>query len=63
MGFNPDWIERQLAHSERNKVRSAYNHAQYLAERCRMMQHWANYLDTIAVDNKVVSIASARVAR
>jgi hypothetical protein len=27
------------------------------------MQHWANYLDTIAVDNKVVSIASARVAR
>jgi hypothetical protein len=29
MGFHPDWIERQLAHDERNKVRAAYNHAQY----------------------------------
>jgi len=63
MGFNPDWIERQLAHSERNKVRSAYNHAQYLAERHRMMKHWADYLDTIAADNKVVSIASVHAAR
>lgn len=63
MGFNPDWIERQLAHSERNKVRGAYNHAQYLTERHRMMQHWADYLDTVAADNKVVSIASVRVAR
>ncbi|MGH6934678.1 MAG: tyrosine-type recombinase/integrase, partial [Methylocella sp.] len=32
MGFHPDWIERQLAHGERNKVRAAYNHAQYLPE-------------------------------
>ena len=63
MGFNPDWIERQLAHSERNKVRGAYNHAQYLTERRRMMRHWADYLDTVAADNKVVSIAVARVAR
>jgi integrase len=35
MGFHPDWIERQLAHDERNKVRAAYNHAQYLPERRR----------------------------
>jgi integrase len=41
MGFHPDWIERQLAHDERNKVRAAYNHAQYLPERRRMMQQWA----------------------
>ena len=47
MGFHHDWIERQLAHDERNKVRAAYNHAQYLAERRRMMQHWADYLDAI----------------
>ena len=45
MGFHQDWIERQLAHDERNKVRAAYNHAQYLAERRQMMQHWADYLD------------------
>jgi integrase len=48
MGFHPDWIERQLAHDERNKVRAAYNHAQYLPERHRMMQQWADCLDDLA---------------
>ncbi len=48
MGFRPDVIERQLAHGERNKVRAAYNHAQYLPERKKMMQHWADYIDGIA---------------
>jgi integrase len=43
-GFTPDVIERQLAHSERNKVRASYNHAQYLPERRAMMQWWGNYL-------------------
>jgi integrase len=46
-GFMPDVIERQLAHCERNKVRAAYNHAQYLPERRKMMQWWADYLDGI----------------
>jgi len=46
-GFKPDVIERQLAHSERNKVRASYNHAQYLPERREMMQWWGNYLDNI----------------
>lgn len=44
-GYNPDWIERQLAHCPRNKVRSAYNHAEFLEDRRRMMQDWADYLD------------------
>jgi integrase len=44
-GFPPDVIERQLAHIERNKVRAAYNHAQYLKERREMMQWWGDYLD------------------
>jgi integrase len=44
-GFRADVIERQLAHSERNAVRAAYNHAQYLPERRKMMQWWADYLD------------------
>ncbi len=48
-GFRADVIERQLAHSERNSVRAAYNHAQYLSERREMMQWWADYLDEIAV--------------
>jgi integrase len=47
-GFRPDIIERQLAHCERDKVRAAYNHAQYLPERRKMMQWWADYLDTAA---------------
>jgi len=54
MGFHPDCIERQLAHYERNKVRAAYNHAQYLPERRRMMQQWADYLDDLADGGKVV---------
>ena len=44
MGWPPDVIERQLAHSERNAVRAAYNHAEYLDERRKMMQAWADYL-------------------
>jgi len=44
-GFAPDVIERQLAHAERNEVRAAYNHAQYLPERKKMMQWWADYLE------------------
>jgi integrase len=44
-GYNKDWIERQLAHGERNSVRAAYNYAEYLPERRKMMQSWADYLD------------------
>jgi len=48
-GFARDVIERQLAHSERDKVRAAYNYAQYLPERRKMMQWWADYLDEVAM--------------
>lgn len=47
-GFNPDAIERQLSHAERNNVRRAYNHAQYLPERTQMMQDWAYYIDSLS---------------
>lgn len=47
-GFESDWIERQLAHSERDNVRAAYNHAQYLSERRKMMQWWGDYLERAA---------------
>lgn len=46
-GYHRDAIERQLAHSERNKVRAAYNYAEHLPERRQMMQAWADYLDTL----------------
>ena len=45
--WNPDAIERQLAHSEKDQVRAAYNRAQYLEERKRMMQWYADYLEKI----------------
>lgn len=44
-GWHRDAIERQLAHGERNKVRAAYNYAEHLPERRKMMQAWADYLD------------------
>ncbi|WP_053074278.1 integrase arm-type DNA-binding domain-containing protein [Chromobacterium sp. LK1] len=44
-GYPEHIIERQLAHSERNKVKAAYNHAGYMAERKKMMQDWADLLD------------------
>lgn len=45
MGFNHAHIELQLAHQERDQVSAAYNHATYLKERAKMMQHWGDYLD------------------
>lgn len=46
-GYNTDVIERQLAHKEGNAIKAAYNHARHLPERIKMMQDWANYLDSL----------------
>ena len=51
-GWNPDAIERQLAHAPRDGVRAAYNHAQYAVERREMMQSWADYLDALRKSNQ-----------
>ena len=51
MGYNRDWIERQLAHGERDHVRAAYNYAEHLPERRQMMQEWADYLDEMKTEN------------
>lgn len=58
-GFRADVVERQLAHCERNEVRGAYNRAEYLPERRKMMQHWADYLDGIVVGGKVLTFKAA----
>jgi integrase len=52
--WSVDAIERQLAHCERNTVRGAYNRAEYLPERKRMLQWWADYVDSIANESKVI---------
>lgn len=45
--WNPDAIERQLAHLDNSTVRSAYTRGEYWDERVRMMQHWSDYLDQL----------------
>jgi len=44
-GFASDYIEAQLAHAKRNKVRASYDHAKYLKQRHELMQWWADFLD------------------
>ena len=44
-GWNPDVIERQLAHKEQNEIRAAYHRSTYMEDRERLMQWWADYLD------------------
>jgi integrase len=54
MGWNPDAIERQLAHVDRNAVRRSYNHGKYLDERREMLQAWADYIDSLRLGGDVV---------
>ncbi len=54
--YHEDWVEMQLAHSEKNDVRGAYNAAEYLTPRRRMMQDWADFLD----GRKVIDIRKGR---
>lgn len=53
-GFNSDWIELQLAHVDRDKTRAAYNAAQHLVERRRMLQWWADHLDTVRDEKRIL---------
>jgi len=59
LGWNRDAIERQLAHAERNNVRAAYNFAEFLPERRKMMQAWADHLDALREGGKVVPLFKA----
>jgi len=56
-GFSGDAIERQLSHDERDTVRAAYNHAEYLPERRALIRHWANIVATAdgGSDNLIVA--------
>ena len=57
--YPPDVIERQLAHADDDKIRSAYNRAEYLLERKKMMQDYADILDAMA-DEKTAVIKKFR---
>lgn len=57
LGFRPDFIEHQLAHAVRDPLGRAYNRTAHLAERKKMMQAWATYLDALRNNTKVVSIS------
>lgn len=59
-GYRADVIERQLAHTERDDVRAAYNRAQYLPERKTMMQQWSDYIDSVQQGGAVMPIRSAK---
>ena len=58
-GWNSDVIEKQLAHEERDDVRGAYNRAQWLAERTKLMQWWADRLDQLRDGAKVIPFRAA----
>lgn len=60
--FNPDAIERQLAHMEANGVRRAYTRGQYWDERVRMMQHWSDQLERLRDGARILKPAFARRA-
>lgn len=56
LGWESKLIERQLAHRDKNTVRAAYNHAEYLPERVKMMQAWADYLCGLKVGGEVINV-------
>jgi len=51
-GYESDWVERQLAHGDPDKIRSTYNKAVYLEPRRKMMQDWADYIDRLRMQGK-----------
>ncbi|MCG8096763.1 MAG: tyrosine-type recombinase/integrase [Candidatus Thiodiazotropha taylori] len=53
-GWHRDAIERQLAHAERNSVRAAYNYAEHMPERIKMMQWWADHLDKLKTGAEIL---------
>ena len=59
VGYQHAHIEVQLSHLERDKVSGAYNHAEYIPQRAKMMQEWADYLDGIKGGAKVINIKRA----
>ncbi|PJI33324.1 tyrosine-type recombinase/integrase [Acinetobacter pseudolwoffii] len=47
--FQSNWIEAQLSHTDKNKTRASYNHAEYFNQRVEMMQWWGDFIDSCTV--------------
>lgn len=63
LGFRPDYIEHQLAHNVKDPLGRAYNRTTHLTERTKMMQAWADYLDTLrTADKKVTPLRKRKTA-
>ena len=62
LGFRPDFIEHQLAHAVRDPNGRAYNRTAHLAERKKMMQAWADYLDALRTDANIVPLRAEAAA-
>lgn len=61
-GWQPDVIERQLAHKASGSLGEAYDRTRFLPERRKMMQAWADYLDALREDRKVIAGTFGRAA-
>ena len=61
--WHPDAIERQLAHQEGNKVRAAYDRSLHMEQRRKMMQWWADHVDSLMIPADVINLRSKRKRR
>ena len=61
-GFNPDAIERQLAHKEKNAIRAAYHRSEYMLERIKLMQWWADHLHHLEHGADIIPIGRKATA-
>jgi len=59
LGYRHETVDRQLAHAQKDKIASAYDRAQFLDERKKMMQHWADYLDGMMNNSNVLPFKTA----
>lgn len=59
-GYSSDVIERQLAHEDEDKIRAAYNRAEYLPERKKMMQDYADFLLSPRVPAKILRLTAVK---
>ncbi|HRH79981.1 MAG TPA: integrase arm-type DNA-binding domain-containing protein [Thiobacillaceae bacterium] len=59
LGYRPDIIEHQLAHSVKDPNGRAYNRTAHLAERRKMMQEWSDYLDNLKEGAQIIPLHTA----
>lgn len=62
-GWDGDWVERQLAHKDKDTIRDIYNQAQYLTGRKDMLQAWSDYLDELSNGDSGVEIRAANMRK